>query len=578
MKTQTRRGRHAFFLVLLTCALAACGVKPQDAGPGPSNRAILPVTTAKLASGSIRSVLSYNANLAPRYTVDVVAKSAGRITSLPLDLGSAVKRGDVIAQVEHTQLDAQLEQARANLQAAEAKLTGVQAQGRPEQIAEAQATLDAAVAKLDGMRAGRPEQVTQAKADLDAAQAKVSALQQGRPEQVAQAQAAVTQAQAQLDSATAALQQLQNGPTAAQVRQAQLAVEQARDRLYADQTAFDAQVGSGAITKEQRQSGLDVDQTAIDQATAALNVLTDKPTPEALNRARAAVSQAQGALDAARKQADIALHPGSQQDLTQAQAGVTAKQQQLALAQKPYSPADLAQAQSAVNGAQAGVALAARPYTDNDEAQAAAGVAQAQAAVDLVQSQIDDSTIKAPVDGLVSRKLVAEGDQAAVGSPLVTIAATQWEIVVQVSEQAIGQIHEGQQVQMTASAFPDKPFAGSITAIAPVIDAQTRTFTVKITPSGDIPSLRGGMSTRVDVPTVEHANAVLAPRSAIVNKDGQAEMFTVQDGKARALPVTTGLADDTSIEILKGATVGDAVVVTGQERLNDQDPVTIQAG
>jgi len=148
--------------------LAACGVKP-DTGIAPGEtKAAVPVKLGQVASGNIRSSLTYSGDLSPKYTVNVMPKESGRILKLAVDLGSQVKRGDVIADLQHNQLDAQLAESRAALEAAQAKLAGVQAQGRPEQVAQAQAALDAANQKLSGLQAqGRPEQVAQAQAAVE---------------------------------------------------------------------------------------------------------------------------------------------------------------------------------------------------------------------------------------------------------------------------------------------------------------------------------------------------------------------------------------------------------------------------
>src|SRR5207245_1979671 len=98
------------------------------------------------------------------------------------------------------------------------------------------------------------------------------------------------------------------------------------------------------------------------------------------------------------------------------------------------------QAEAAVRGAEAALALAGAPYTKEDVQAASAVVAQAQAAVDLVQTQINDATVTAPVDGVIARKLLNEGDTTSLSTPIVTISSTTWEVAVQVAEDSIGRI------------------------------------------------------------------------------------------------------------------------------------------
>ncbi|MHB8620441.1 MAG: efflux RND transporter periplasmic adaptor subunit [Chloroflexota bacterium] len=564
---QPNRGAHRQIVQVLAAGslallLAACGAaSPSASGPA---RIAVPVMLATVSKGNIAASLTYNGQLTPTYLVTVVPKASGRILKLSVDVGSSVKQGQVIARIEHTELDAQLAQAKANLQAAEAKLATVQAGGRPEQVAQAQASLDATRAKLAGVqRQGRPAQVAQAQASLDAAQAKLAAARQGRPAQIGQAQA-------NLDAAKAKLAQLMDGPTPAQVEQARLAVQQAKDNLYAQQTALDRQVAAGLASKDQRQSALDVAQTQVDQANAALKVLTDPPAADAVNQAKAAV-------DVATHQLRVAQHPGSAQDVARAQAAVNAAQQQLNLARAPYTAQDIGQAQAAVNGAAAAVALAQRPYTKQDAQVAAAGVAQAQAAVDLVQTQLADAAVTAPVGGIIAKKMANQGDMASPTSPLVSITSTSWEADVHVAEDSIGQVHRGEKVNMVAAAYPTQPFRGTISTIAPLVDSQTRTFTVKIVPTGSTPRLRGGMSTRIEIPTAVHDGVLLVPKAAVIQKDGRTVVFVVAGGKAYATAVRLGLSDGASTEIVAGLAADQRVVVQGQDNLNDGDPVRVQA-
>ncbi|MGH2460925.1 MAG: biotin/lipoyl-binding protein, partial [Chloroflexota bacterium] len=230
-----RVGRvHGFVgLGLAVTLLAGCGALGGNGTTPSANQGVRPATVVsavKAFTGPISEVASYTGNVQPADTVNVVPQISGRVVKLNVDVGSQVKTGDVIAELDTTTLNAQVAQAQAGVDSAQVKLQQIQAGARPEAIDAANANAQSAEAKLQVIQNGpRSETVAEAKAALDTAKAKLAVIQQGaRPENVAQAKA-------NLDAAQAKLKQLTDGPTADQVAAAQLQVEQAKDSLTAAQ-------------------------------------------------------------------------------------------------------------------------------------------------------------------------------------------------------------------------------------------------------------------------------------------------------------------------------------------------------
>ncbi len=94
-------------------------------------------------------------------------------------------------------------------------------------------------------------------------------------------------------------------------------------------------------------------------------------------------------------------------------------------------------------------------------------------------------------------------------------------------------------------------------------------------PVAEVRELKPGMSGEVSILT-RHDNAVLVPREAVRRQDGQSTLFIIQDGNALLQKVDLGLVDDKVIEILEGIQPRDLVVVSGQNLLNEGDPVNIE--
>ncbi len=558
-----RARRLSLIAFVLAPIVAACG---QATGPVvPSEGPRTPVSVVPVKEGDVSAVLSFSGNLVAPSQVQILPKISGQIVKMNVDIGSKVKQGDPIAELDHTTLDAQLDQAQANLEKQKA-------QGRPESISSAQATLaaaqaaaGAAQAKLQDMQnQGRPDDIAQAKAKLDQEQAKLEVLLQGsRPEDIAQQQAEV-------DLQKQKLAQLIAGPTPQQVSQVKAAVEAAKSGLYLAQANRDAQQRLQSV--DQGKGQVAVAQATVIAAQAAFDATVQPPTPQALQQQRDAVTKVQEALDKLK-------NPSRPGDIEQQRQAVTAAQQALDKARLPNTPQAIAQQRQLVAQAQqqaaqaaAQVALAVTPFTTQD-------IAVSQAAVEVAKTQRDQAFITAPFEGVIADKSLSVGGTANPNQPLVTLVGTDIEINLTVPEAQLPQLAVGQPVQITTAAYPNDTFEGKVTTIAPTADPKSRTFVVKVVPSDTTGKLKAGMLAKVSVTTAVHKNVPLVPKESLLDKSGKTGVFVVEGPAggevARFKPVTTGLQDDKNVEVNQGVKVGDLVVVSGQAYLNDNDRVRV---
>ncbi len=378
--------------ILVVQTLAACGpaAGPQAGQPVQTPASpVLPVSTAKVTVDTITTTASYGGSIQPVSQVSIVPRTSGRIVNLPVDVGSEVKAGDLLAELDHTTLDAQVAQARANvasaqanLAAAQARLATVMAGPKPEDVAVAQAQLDAAKIRLAQVQAGgRPEDVRMAEDAVAQAQSRLESAQAGgRPEDI-------VAAQAQLDSAKNRLEQVKAAGRPEDVKAAESALASAKARL--------------AALQNPRPEDLAAAQAAVDQAKTKLAQLQDQPrtaNPNDIANAQLAVQQAQVAYDKAL--ADYANIGKSGGPATRAAADAAAQQAliQLQVAQNNLNKLqsqgptdwDIRQAQEAVNAAQANLDKLLHPSP--------ADLAAAQAAVDQAQTNLDKLKNVTPFD------------------------------------------------------------------------------------------------------------------------------------------------------------------------------------
>src|SRR4051812_6822449 len=130
--------------------------------------------TAQATRGTITSSISATGSVASTASTRLNFTGVGRVAAVNVSLGDQVEPGQVLATLDTSDLQLAVQQARANLVAAQAKLQQTLAGARPEDVQQAQSTLASAQAKLNGMQVSRPEDIAAARAALQAAQAKLA--------------------------------------------------------------------------------------------------------------------------------------------------------------------------------------------------------------------------------------------------------------------------------------------------------------------------------------------------------------------------------------------------------------------
>ncbi|MBV9577276.1 MAG: biotin/lipoyl-binding protein, partial [Chloroflexi bacterium] len=149
--------------------VAGCAPLPLPGRSTATQPPAVPVPASTASRGDIQQTLTYSGSVQARNQINVLPKASGRVEQVYVDIGSPVHAGDVLAQLEQDSPDIVVQQAQANLEAAQAKLATVQAGGRPDDVQAAQDALAQQQVKLDSMAAqGRNEDVAAAEAALAA--------------------------------------------------------------------------------------------------------------------------------------------------------------------------------------------------------------------------------------------------------------------------------------------------------------------------------------------------------------------------------------------------------------------------
>lgn len=250
-------------------------------------------------------------------------------------------------------------------------------------------------------------------------------------------------------------------------------------------------------------------------------------------------------------------------DLAQAEAGLREAQAGLELARSNVRRAEPLAARQLVSAAQLDELRA-------QQASAEARVGTAQAARDNAALRRDFARLRAPADGIISRRLVQPGQIVAAGTELLRLirdGRLEWR--AELAEGQLARVGVGAAVVLPG---PRGPVTGTVRAVSPGVDAQTRTGTVH----ADLPDpggLQPGSYVEGRILTGQ-ARGLTVPSAAVVLRDGLPYVFTVDaDGVARRVRVTTGDTVDGRTELTSGLEAGDRVVLEGAGFLGDGDRV-----
>lgn len=202
-----------------------------------------------------------------------------------------------------------------------------------------------------------------------------------------------------------------------------------------------------------------------------------------------------------------------------------------------------------------------------------AQVKQAEASRDLIEQQIEDSIIKSPIDGTVTKINYEPGEQVAAGQPVVSVLGTNnFEVEIDISEADISKINIDDEAEITLDAFgEDIVFNGVVSFIEPaetvIQDVIYYKVKIQFTEEGDLDQsyyndIKSGMTANATITTAEKENILFVPNRAVLEKDDLGKYVRVlEDGEIKEISVKIGLrGDGGKVEILSGLEEGQEIV------------------
>lgn len=521
--------------------------------------------TETVRRGDVSVTATETGTIEPLKKVEVKSKVAGRVARLAVDEGSRVRAGQLLVEIDPTEINSQVAQMRAQMDGARSRLrqaeTGAAYQSAQTETAVAQAreALGAAQARLAQAReenAAQPVRTqsdrVQAEATLASARSNLALLKEStQPQSVVQAQTSFDEAQIAHDNARRSIERNQK----------------LLDKGFVSEAALDAARAELAAATARR-----------DQAKKRLDLLAAQSRLE-VAEAQSRVQQASAAL--ARVRADRSLQT-RRQEVISAQSAV-------------------AQARAQLSSALSGVAQNA--MRRDDVAQARSSVVQLENQLNEIAVRQNDTRLVAPMSGTVTRRYIEQGELVtsgvssfSSGQPILQIAdLSRMLVTMSINEVDVQRIRVGLPVEIGIDGVRGETFAGRVRKVAPAAGSSGQSsaassggggggrsggvirFAVEVLFNKADQRLRPGMSARCTIIIARRKNVLRLPAACVKGEKAKATVAVVtrratNNGTAETTEtrkIVAGLRSDSHVEIVSGLKENETVkpgAYTGPKR------------
>jgi HlyD family secretion protein len=460
------------------------------------------VSTTTVTRGNITSTVSGSGTITANQSLDLTFESSGVVKQVLVKAGDSVKAGQTLATLDDQALQAAVTTAQANLDSAQAKLEQTQkGNATAEEIAAAQAALDSAQAVYTKTVAGASS------TDVAAAQASVTS-----------AQAAYTAAVSSAAAGDSTLRALK-----ATLDEAEIALQQAQAAY--DRVAWRSDVGMSSESKTLQTATIEYQK---DLANYNAQLTTSG------SDAQSKIASAKASLASAQKN----------------------------LADLKVSSSDIASAKANLESAKSNLAKLTSAGTATDVAIAQASVTSAEQSLKQAQLNLENATLKAPFDGVISAVNIVPG--SSVSSNAMTLINTDpLHIELKLSENNVTKAVVGQTVNLSSDALSDWKAQGTVSYVAPsgTTSNGVVTYLVRVDFKNTDTRIKVGMTSNVDIVIAQKDNVLLVPNAALLPQgNGQIVQILGANGARQSVQVKTGITDGTHTEIVSGVTEGQQIV------------------
>lgn len=193
----------------------------------------------------------------------------------------------------------------------------------------------------------------------------------------------------------------------------------------------------------------------------------------------------------------------------------------------------------------------------------AAAVRSAEAQVRLARNAMQDAVVRAPISGILAKKMVNGGEKVGPDSPMFTLVdLAKMEIEAPAAASEIPSISVGQIATFKVDGFGDRVFEGRVERINPVTEQGSRSITLYLSVANRDGALKGGMFAKGLLVLAKTQPSTVVPFSAIREDAGQMFVFTLENGKLAKRNITLGMREEQAglVEVKTGLETGTQVV------------------
>lgn len=287
--------------------------------------------------------------------------------------------------------------------------------------------------------------------------------------------------------------------------------------------------------------------------------------------ARKQAAEAQAAIREAEANLAAVQHGGTREEVLTNQAQLTAAKSDRDTAQRNLnalrdlqqkgaaSPGEVRDAQTRLESAQTQVDLLQQKltsrYSNPEVARVQAQLDQARAAYAAAEDLLHHSDVTTTTAGTVYSLPVRQGAYVNAGDLLVQVAdLTKVQVRAFVDEPDIGRVAEGEKTTVTWDAMPGRNWTGTVIQVpTTVVKNDTRTVgEVLCAVDNRDRKLLPNVNVNVNIVTASSANALVVPREAVHQQDGQRFVYQIADGQLQKRVIETSISNLTNMEVTKG--------------------------
>jgi len=201
----------------------------------------------------------------------------------------------------------------------------------------------------------------------------------------------------------------------------------------------------------------------------------------------------------------------------------------------------------------------------------------ARATADLARKKLQDTTLRAPFDASVGKRLINAGEYVRTGTQaLYLVRLNPLKFKGDVPERYAPDVKIGDQVVAYPESSSQMPVRGKIIRIGPSVYNDSRSFPIEAEIPNEEGAIKPGTFARLSILTRTIDNTLTVPENAVFSFAGSPRAFVIENGKAREQAIETEGKIKDRVMVAKGLREGEKVAITGVELLSDGQAVTIR--